>query len=78
MDEAGITMQVLSNTGPGPDLVPGPEGVALASAFNDHLAEAVARGAGPLRRFRGAADGQPGGLCRGTHPVGADLGFSGR
>jgi uncharacterized protein len=24
MDEAGITVQVLSNTGPGPDLVPGP------------------------------------------------------
>ena len=23
MDEAGITMQVLSNSGPGPDLVPG-------------------------------------------------------
>ncbi len=43
MDEAGITMQVLSNTGPGPDLVPGPEGVALAAAMNDHLAEAVAR-----------------------------------
>jgi predicted TIM-barrel fold metal-dependent hydrolase len=43
MDEAGITMQVLSNTGPGPDLVPGPEGVALAVAMNDYLAEAVAR-----------------------------------
>lgn len=43
MDEAGIGLQVLSNTGPGPDLVPGPEGVALAAAMNDHLAEAVAR-----------------------------------
>jgi predicted TIM-barrel fold metal-dependent hydrolase len=43
MDEAGIGMQVLSNTGPGPDLVPGPEGVALAAAMNDHLAEACAR-----------------------------------
>jgi predicted TIM-barrel fold metal-dependent hydrolase len=43
MDEAGITLQVLSNTGPGPDLVPGPEGVALAVAMNDYLAEAVAR-----------------------------------
>ena len=29
MDEAGITMQVLSNTGPGPDLVPGPDGEPL-------------------------------------------------
>jgi len=27
MDEAGITVQVLSNTGPGPDLVPGADGV---------------------------------------------------
>ena len=43
MDEAGITVQVLSNTGPGPDLVPGPEGTALAREMNDHLAAAIAR-----------------------------------
>jgi predicted TIM-barrel fold metal-dependent hydrolase len=43
MDESGITVQVLSNTGPGPDLVPGAAGVAIAGAMNDHLAEAVAR-----------------------------------
>ena len=43
MDEAGITTQVLSSTGPGPDLVPGPDGVAMAAAMNDYLAEAVAR-----------------------------------
>jgi uncharacterized protein len=43
MDDAGITVQVLSNTGPGPDLVPGADGVALARAMNDHLAEAIAR-----------------------------------
>ena len=43
MDESGITMQVLSNSGPGPDLVSGAEGVAIAKAMNDHLAEAVAR-----------------------------------
>jgi predicted TIM-barrel fold metal-dependent hydrolase len=43
MDESGITMQVLSNTGPGPDLVPGTSGVAMARAMNDYLAEAVAR-----------------------------------
>jgi uncharacterized protein len=30
MDEAGISVQVLSNTGPGPDLVPGAEGIAIA------------------------------------------------
>jgi predicted TIM-barrel fold metal-dependent hydrolase len=43
MDETGITVQVLSNTGPGPDLVPGPEGVAIAREMNDHLAAAIAR-----------------------------------
>ncbi len=43
MDESEITMQVLSNTGPGPDLMPGTEGVDIARAMNDHLAEAVAR-----------------------------------
>ena len=42
MDEAGITVQVLSSTGPGPDLVPGPEGIAIAREMNDHLAAAVA------------------------------------
>jgi predicted TIM-barrel fold metal-dependent hydrolase len=43
MDEAGITVQVLSNTGPGPDLVPGAGGIDLARAMNDHLAEAIAQ-----------------------------------
>ena len=43
MDEAGITVQVLSNTGPGPDLVPGPEGTAIAREMNDYLAAAIAR-----------------------------------
>lgn len=43
MDESGISMQVLSNTGPGPDLVAGEKGIALAREMNDHLAEAVAR-----------------------------------
>jgi predicted TIM-barrel fold metal-dependent hydrolase len=43
MDAAGITVEVLSNTGPGPDLVPGPDGIALAREMNDHLAAAIAR-----------------------------------
>jgi len=43
MDEAGISVQVLSNAGPGPDLLPGPDGIALAREINDHLAAAVAR-----------------------------------
>ena len=43
MDEAGITVQVLSNSGPGPDLVPGVDGIAIAREMNDYLAAAVAR-----------------------------------
>jgi predicted TIM-barrel fold metal-dependent hydrolase len=43
MDETGITVQVLSNSGPGPDLMPGADGVAMARETNDHLAAAVAR-----------------------------------
>jgi len=43
MDDTGITLQVLSNTGPGPDLVPGPDGVAMAREMNDYLAEACKR-----------------------------------
>jgi predicted TIM-barrel fold metal-dependent hydrolase len=42
MDEAGVTVQVLSVAGPGPDLLPGPDGVALARETNDHLAKAIA------------------------------------
>ncbi len=43
MDEAGITMQVLSNSGPGPDLVPGAAGVDMAREMNEYLAAAIAR-----------------------------------
>src|SRR5271156_3751548 len=43
MDEAGITVQVLSNSGPGPDLVPGPDGIAIAREMNDYLAAAIGR-----------------------------------
>lgn len=43
MDEAGIDVQVLSGTGPGPDLVSGADGVAMARELNDHLAAACAK-----------------------------------
>ena len=52
MDDAGITMQVLSCTGPGPDLVPGPDGVAMARELNDYLAAACAK---HPKRFAGFA-----------------------
>jgi predicted TIM-barrel fold metal-dependent hydrolase len=43
MDEAGITLQVLSLAGAGPDLVPGADGVAMAREINDFLAGACAK-----------------------------------
>jgi len=42
MDEAGITMHVVSLGGPGADLVEGNDGIALAHDINDALANAVA------------------------------------
>ena len=53
LDDAGITVQVLSNSGPGPDLVPG-AGRHLAGArrSNDYLAGIVAK---HPKRFAGFA-----------------------
>jgi uncharacterized protein len=42
MDAAGITVQVLSVSGPGADVAPATEAPALARAFNDALAQIVA------------------------------------
>ncbi len=52
MDDAGITLQVLSHAGPNADLVPGPGGVAMARETNDYLAAAIAR---HPDRFKGFA-----------------------
>ena len=52
MNDAGISVQVLSNSGPGPDLVAGPDGVVMARETNDHLAKIVA---GRSDRFAGFA-----------------------
>jgi uncharacterized protein len=43
MDATGITVQVLSTTGPGADLLDGKDGVDMAREINDHLAEAIAK-----------------------------------
>jgi predicted TIM-barrel fold metal-dependent hydrolase len=64
MDEAGITVHVLSSSGPGADLLDGADGVAFARDINDVLAKAVAahpdRFAGfahlPMRSPQAAAD----------------------
>ncbi|MGB6752836.1 MAG: hypothetical protein WBE71_09785, partial [Xanthobacteraceae bacterium] len=52
MDAAGISVQVLSNAGPGPDLIPGPDGVTAAKDVNDHLAKEITR---HPERFKGFA-----------------------
>ena len=64
MDEAGITMQVLSASGPGAYLLEGADGIAFARDVNDVLGKAVAahpeRFAGfahlPTRTPQAAAD----------------------
>jgi uncharacterized protein len=52
MDDAGISTQVLSNSGPGPDLMPGQTGVDLAKEINDYLAGVVSKNP---KRFAGFA-----------------------
>jgi uncharacterized protein len=64
MDDSGITVQVLSATMPGAELLDGEEGIRFANATNDLLAEAVRqrphRFAGfahlPMRAPEAAAD----------------------
>lgn len=51
MDEAGITVHVLSASGPGADLLDGDEGITFARDINDHLAKAVAAHSGRLAGF---------------------------
>jgi hypothetical protein len=51
MDASGITVQVLSVSGPGADVVPGEAGIAMARAYNDALAEAVTRHPDRYRGF---------------------------
>jgi uncharacterized protein len=52
MHDTGITLQVLSAAGAGPDLIPGAEGVAFARELNDYLAEMCAK---HPTRFKGFA-----------------------
>ena len=52
MDDAGITQQVLSNSGPGPDLMPGQTGIDLAREVNDTIAGVIAKNP---KRFAGFA-----------------------
>ena len=77
MDEAGITVQVLSNSGPGPDLAPGPEGIAMARAMNDHLATAIARHPDRFAGFAALPLQSPDAAAAELRRAVNDLGFSG-
>ena len=54
LDDAGITVQVLSNSGPGPDLVPGPDGVRLAQGGQRLSRRRRQQASQALRRLRRA------------------------
>ena len=51
MDASGITVQVISNSGPGADLLDGEAGVVLARRLNDALASAIAQHPGRFSGF---------------------------
>jgi uncharacterized protein len=74
MDDAGITVQVLSNAGPAADLLPGPDGVALARDLNDHIATAIARYPGRFAAFAAlplqSPDAAPAELARAVKELG--------
>ena len=77
MDEAGITVQVLSITGPGPDLLPGADGVAMAREINDHLAAAVAKHPDRLAGFAALPMQSPDACVDELRRSVRDLGFHG-
>jgi predicted TIM-barrel fold metal-dependent hydrolase len=77
MDESGISLQVLSNTGPGPDLVPGQAGVDMARAMNDHLAEACARHPDRFAGFAVLPMASPAATAAELRRCVRDLGFPG-
>lgn len=77
MAESGITLQVLSNAGPGPDLVPGSAGADHARALNDHLAEAVARHPDRFAGFAALPTATPEACADELRRAVKDLGFLG-
>jgi uncharacterized protein len=77
MDEAGITMQVLSSSGPGADLLDGPEGNAFARDINDALAAAIARHPDRFAGFAHLPMRDPEAAARELSRAVRDLGFHG-
>jgi uncharacterized protein len=77
MDKAGITVQVLSTTGPGADLLDGAEGVALARETNDALAEAIAPHPGRFAGFAHLPVREPDAAAKEMDRAVRELGFCG-
>jgi predicted TIM-barrel fold metal-dependent hydrolase len=77
MDASGITLQVLSVSGPGADLLPPAEGIALARALNDRLAAAVAAHPGRYAGFAHLPMTAPEAAADELERAVRDLGFHG-
>ena len=77
MDASGITVQVLSVAGPGADVVPGAEGIALARDYNNALAEAGSRHSDRLRGFAHLPMHSPDAAADELERTIKDLGFHG-
>ncbi|MBV6307051.1 amidohydrolase family protein [Candidimonas humi] len=78
MDEAGITMQVLSHTKPGvQDMTDARQAVLLACAANDYLAEAVALHPDRFAGFATLATSEPAEAARELERSVRQLGFKG-
>lgn len=77
MDEAGITVQVMSASMPGADLIDGDEGVVFARRVNDALATAVRRRPNRFAGFAHLPMRTPGVAADELERAVVDLGFRG-
>lgn len=77
MDASGITLQVLSVAGPGADVVPGADGIALARDYNNALFEATSRHADRYQGFAHLPMHSPDAAADELERTVKDLGFRG-
>ena len=77
MDEAGITLQVLSVSGPGADLLPAPDDVELARDYNDRLGGIVDSSPGRFAGFAHLPMARPDAAATELRRAVSGLGFCG-
>lgn len=77
MDENGITIQILSASGPGADLVEGKTGIDLARDMNDALADVTRNARGRLLGFAHLPMRSPDAAARELERAVRELGFKG-